>query len=86
MVDTGPNKEIEQALEDSRKLAEQMLEIQEDLRHSHEEVEAKSGSIEILKNRLEKAQAEVKMLTQEKEHTQHRMEGEKQALSEEMKD
>jgi hypothetical protein len=80
----SPVDEHEQVLEDNSKLAEQVREVQEALRHLREELEAKSVSIEDLKSQLETSQAEVETLTKEKEASQLIMERKHQASSEEI--
>jgi archaellum component FlaC len=83
-VDAGRVNEIERLLEENGKLTDQVWDVQEALRHLHEELEVKSVSIKILNHRLENSQDKVKMLTQEKEQSRSKMEGEKEALSEEI--
>ena len=80
----SPADEHVQILEDNSKLAEQVREVQEALRHLRGELEAKSVSIEDLKSQLETSQAEVEMLTKEKDESRLIMEREHQALSEEI--
>ena len=83
-MNSSPIDELDQVLEDNDKLAGQVREVQDALRHLREELEAKSTFIENLNNQLEKSQAEVEVLKKEKEQSQRTVEGEKQALVEEV--